>query len=61
MDKFCEGCKIYSYESGDVRCEYIDHNKDASCPCTTCVVKVMCSEECIKFKSYEWGCESIPF
>ncbi len=40
--KYCEGCTYYiKYGSDMVNC--IPYNKDGSCPCANCIVKMICT------------------
>lgn len=36
----CRGCRTYEFE--DLLCN-IKYNKDGSCPCTNCIVKMICT------------------
>ena len=45
-EEYCRGCVIYNGE-----CEI--HNDKGECPCTECLVKNMCHEECVAFKKYK--------
>ena len=52
-DDGCDGCN--SYKSG---CWYSHHNtKENPCPCTECIVKVMCEEDCNDFISFREKCD----
>ena len=44
----CKGCIIYST---DYKCYFI--YKDMVCPCTTCLVKVMCNKNCKEFNKHK--------
>jgi len=47
----CNGCIIYEFvESKNLRCGLSVKNFNGECPCSECVVKMMCSEECVDFK-----------
>ncbi len=44
LNKNCEGCKAYvGIGHGEV-CQ--DYNKNNSCPCESCIVKMMCVSAC---------------
>jgi hypothetical protein len=43
----CYGCIQYKPMYRDIDpCEFIKADEMTSCPCTTCLVKVMCKEYC---------------
>jgi len=44
----CDGCCCYMPEGDphDVGCTHCSSNNRGECPCTTCIVKVMCTEPC---------------
>jgi hypothetical protein len=55
MNDPCEGCiadKMYSFD-----CEHKPWN--ANCPCTICLIKVMCQITCDEFKTFSDNCEDI--
>lgn len=41
----CEGCYLYDLYSDIVNyaCYFVDADRISACPCTTCLVKPMCS------------------
>jgi len=55
----CYGCSVYTIEyNGDLLyCDYIDRNIDGMCPCTKCVVKMMCINGCSDHLTYAINCK----
>ena len=55
MNKGCKGC--YSWESNNVLekiiCTCNIKMMEGSCPCKTCLIKVMCMSGCEKYKEYK--------
>ena len=53
---YCEGCISYSFIGNDrihpQLCNYSYFNQDGKCPCTSCIVKVMCTDVCDKYKDF---------
>ncbi len=49
----CDGCFTLINLNGYLSCSYFFNNKDGSCPCTNCLVKVICEEACSNYK--KWG------
>ena len=49
---YCKGCITYTREHG---CHFSAHNDEAEgqCPCSQCIVKVMCENMCVDFMSYK--------
>lgn len=47
----CEGCTTHKVGE-HFNCSFIADNEDGSCPCTKCIVKVICDEPCDDFE--EW-------
>lgn len=46
----CKGCLEYS----DTKiCKFIPQKYKTQCPCTTCIVKVTCNEQCDKLYDFE--------
>ena len=45
----CDGCSDSDENIHFNICELIFYNKNGSCPCTNCIVKMMCSDSCDKF------------
>ena len=51
----CKGC----YSRGqNPTCHSMHYLKTNMCPCTICIVKVMCRESCAEHTSYWWGVDS---
>lgn len=54
-NKHCFGCVAYNTLSNPkdkVQCAFSFSNIDGRCPCTTCIVKVLCNEICDLFVDY---------
>jgi hypothetical protein len=47
----CEGC-CTSFNSQDESCQLSKHNDSGQCPCSTCIVKVMCEKSCDDFDEF---------
>jgi hypothetical protein len=58
MKDTCKGCITHDDELADYKCYWDSHNKDGSCPCSKCLVKVMCNVACDVFE--EWNCRIEP-
>ena len=57
MDKLCKGCILYEehLEKSDSYITCIGYlQKDKTCPCITCLVKVMCKSCCDKLRNTSW-------
>ncbi len=52
MNKHCFGCRAYYTESEEIQCAFKFSNIDGSCPCTNCIVKVICNQICDPFVDY---------
>jgi hypothetical protein len=54
MSDYCEGCLTYNYEdgSGSFGCTHDVYNVRGQCPCTGCIVKVMCTLACVEFDDF---------
>jgi len=46
--KCCDGCLTY-FDGG---CAYTKYNGTGECPCTPCVIKIMCEKICDPFRDY---------
>jgi hypothetical protein len=44
MNKLCQGCRYSKIE--DTVCLIAREQSEKKCPCTTCLVKAMCIENC---------------
>ena len=44
----CYGCLTLS----KYKCDYHNYNINGKCPCTTCIIKMMCCEDCDKFSDW---------
>ena len=51
--EYCIGCHTYLNEKyGHIDCPYSNDNLDGRCPCTECIVKVMCGNPCEVYDKY---------
>lgn len=51
-DKICLGCKVYLNNNLRVICQ-MDYKKDKMlCPCSSCLIKMVCEIECTKIEKY---------
>lgn len=53
----CEGCNAFhSYTSSTpaycIQCSYHQYNFFGRCPCTICMLKIMCQDECAPFRNW---------
>jgi len=51
---YCEGCAtyhLYHHSYGPTLCRYADNNND-KCPCSLCIIKMMCKTVCDDFKDF---------
>ncbi len=46
--KHCKGCYAYTRTERSP-CSISGYNKKGECPCTTCIIKVMCNKTCDDF------------
>ncbi len=51
MTDICKGCLMSRYNN-ERYCTYYLMSKTKECPCTTCLVKVMCGRLCTSRSSY---------
>jgi hypothetical protein len=45
MKQYCDGCLTF----GGFGCKHSKFNKTGQCPCTNCILKMVCDSPCIKF------------
>ena len=45
MTDYCKGCRIYSSK---YKTSCVD-NSDGDCPCSECIIKVMCRKACLEY------------
>jgi hypothetical protein len=50
MNSGCRGCVAYTKEIG-LSCNG-DMNKDNVCPCSDCLIKGMCTDECPEYSKF---------
>jgi len=48
----CEGCVSFKNHSCNSRPSIVINKKMLTCPCQSCIIKVMCVEACEDFKRY---------
>jgi hypothetical protein len=50
--KYCNGC--YSILFSDIfnECTFHPYNDNGNCPCTKCIIKMMCDDPCDDFSSF---------
>jgi len=66
-NEHCEGCASYAIKGIDILnnsrehlyvdgygvCGYARNNEDGMCPCSQCIVKVMCVDPCDDYHSFK--------
>ncbi len=56
MENECiEGCawdRYFKEKPYPSRCPSLVYNKNNTCPCEQCIIKVMCNEECFRWKGW---------
>jgi len=55
-NKYCKGCYTLSYVylyGPKLECTYVRYNKDGQCPCTKCIVKMICQQGCPEYDTYK--------
>lgn len=52
IKNYCEGCYSYEEEYQDEHCDAIAFNTEGKCPCTECLIKVMCKMGCDAFERH---------
>ena len=50
MSKHCKGCATYYGPHGRGDCNFIKFNQEGACPCSLCIVKTMCVDQCDKYR-----------
>lgn len=58
IDNYCKGCFSY-FPEDKIQCAFSFLNIDAQCPCTNCVVKVMCNNACTKYVRFNLILEGV--
>jgi len=53
MTDFCGGC----ITSNGVGCRLFEFNYDGACPCTNCILKMICDDPCNNFNLWEKRCD----
>jgi hypothetical protein len=52
INKHCKGCTINAERSPDDCC--VDKsNENGDCPCSDCIIKMICDIECNTFREYQ--------
>ena len=49
---YCEGCETYLTKGGYNDCSFHVDNQEGTCPCSYCIVKMMCKIPCDPYE--EW-------
>lgn len=49
----CKGC--FTYSNCDLQCSIKPITNGIRCPCSTCIIKMMCNEPCDKLHQYRGG------
>lgn len=49
MNDYCKGCYSYYLRNYRHHCSYLRYNPNAECPCSICIIKVMCTTPCSDF------------
>ena len=52
MSDYCNGCLTKSGPAPELDCVYIRFNENGVCPCTHCVIKVMCDIQCEDYDTW---------
>lgn len=60
MPEYCKGCITYIVNNRDaltnnddpIICSYTNHNKDGKCPCSSCIIKMMCEITCDEYEDF---------
>lgn len=47
----CDGCLTYVPDKGS-SCKFSGYNYDGKCPCTNCIIKMMCGEPCNDYANF---------
>ena len=58
MTDYCKGCftRIVTIGYATVDCNHTPYNDDGKCPCTECIVKVICKYQCSTFIDFQTQC-----
>ena len=52
INKHCKGCTI-NPESSPLECLVDKSNENGECPCSICLIKMVCAEECDTYQEYQ--------
>lgn len=52
MTIYCEGCRSYA-GIDSMYCSYMKFNQNSKCPCTLCIVKMVCLKACQDWKQFK--------
>ena len=54
INEYCKGCCVYMPDGDphDIGCTLFDSNNKGQCPCSKCIVKVMCEEPCEDYEQF---------
>ena len=50
---YCEGCLTLT--NANIICTFAHDNAEGQCPCTVCIIKMMCTEVCYKFVLFRYN------
>ena len=53
ISKHCDGCMSLVHNDILDICGFCNYNQNGECPCTLCVVKVMCDTSCDVFDVFK--------
>lgn len=50
----CDGCFTYppNIDPDDIGCAHVPDNTNGECPCTRCIIKMMCEEPCHDYLAF---------
>ncbi len=50
---YCKGCATHLAQNENHHdCPYYKDNQDSSCPCSNCLVKMMCGDPCDDYETW---------
>jgi len=54
MKHNCDGCNCYEPKGDpfDLACSHSNQNAEAECPCTQCIIKMICEEPCERYQDF---------
>lgn len=51
-ERICKGCGSVAYDKGCIVCIKPINKLGEECPCSTCLIKMMCNHSCLEFRDY---------